>query len=73
MFRFSKENFPSILKLVDSLKEIAAQHDATPAQVTLAWLLAQGDHIIPIPGTTKIEVRLLCIVPDSVHNVHNLF
>lgn len=53
--RFSQDNLPAIMKLVDGLKDIAERRDATPAQVTLAWLLAQGDNVIPIPGTTKVE------------------
>ncbi|KAI9062200.1 Aldo/keto reductase [Trametes sanguinea] len=52
--RFSKENFPKVLRVVDSIKAIAVKYNATPAQVCLAWLLAQGDDIIPIPGTTKV-------------------
>jgi aryl-alcohol dehydrogenase-like predicted oxidoreductase len=54
--RYSKENFPNILKIVDGLKEIGAKHGATPGQVALAWLLGQGEDIIPIPGTRKIKV-----------------
>ena len=54
--RFSKENFPNILKLVDSLNEIGKRHGVTPGQVTLAWLLGQGDNVIPIPGTTREKV-----------------
>lgn len=42
-------------KLVDLLTRIATQHGATPAQVALAWLLAQKPWIVPIPGTTKVE------------------
>jgi aryl-alcohol dehydrogenase-like predicted oxidoreductase len=38
---------------VDALASLAAEHDATPAQIALAWLLAQGSDIVPIPGTTK--------------------
>ncbi|EIN08892.1 Aldo/keto reductase [Punctularia strigosozonata HHB-11173 SS5] len=53
--RFSKENFPNVLKLVDGLNAIAAKHGATSGQVALAWLLAQGDDVIPIPGTTKVK------------------
>ncbi|THH17698.1 hypothetical protein EW146_g3171 [Bondarzewia mesenterica] len=53
--RFAKENFPNILKLVDDLKQIGEKHSATPAQVTLAWLLGQGEDVIPIPGTQKIK------------------
>ena len=51
--RFSKENFPKNLKLVDTLKEIADEKGCTPGQLTMAFLMAQGDDIIPIPGTTK--------------------
>jgi aryl-alcohol dehydrogenase-like predicted oxidoreductase len=54
--RYSKENFPNILAIADGLKEIGAKHGATAGQVALAWLLAQGDDIIPIPGTRKIKV-----------------
>ncbi|THH19409.1 hypothetical protein EW146_g1746 [Bondarzewia mesenterica] len=55
MPRFSKENFPNVLKLVDDLEKIGKKHGATAGQVTLAWVLAQGDDIIPIPGTRKLE------------------
>ncbi|EJF61113.1 Aldo/keto reductase [Dichomitus squalens LYAD-421 SS1] len=51
--RFSAENFPKVLQAVDVVKGIAAKHGATPGQVSLAWLLAQGDDILPIPGSTK--------------------
>ncbi|KAJ7128721.1 NADP-dependent oxidoreductase domain-containing protein [Mycena epipterygia] len=54
--RYNATNFPNILKLADGLKEIGAKYDgATAGQVALAWLLAQGDDIIPIPGTKKIK------------------
>jgi len=53
--RFSKENFPKILQITDGLAEIGKKHNATAGQVTLAWLLAQGKDIIPIPGTKKIK------------------
>ncbi|KAI0634753.1 Aldo/keto reductase [Trametes polyzona] len=52
---FSEENFPNIVKIVDGIRAIAEKHNTTPGQVTLAWLLAQGDDIIPIPGTTHIS------------------
>ncbi|KAI8986631.1 Aldo/keto reductase [Trametes punicea] len=52
--RYSKENFPNILKLVDGLKRIGEKYNITPGQVSLAWILAQGEDVIPIPGTTKI-------------------
>lgn len=53
--RFSAENFPKNLKLVDGLVELAKKKGCTAGQLTLAWLLAQGDDIIPIPGTKKIK------------------
>lgn len=53
--RFSAENFPKNLKLVDQLVEFAKKKGCTASQLTLAWLLAQGSDIIPIPGTKKIK------------------
>ncbi|KAK0486599.1 NADP-dependent oxidoreductase domain-containing protein [Armillaria novae-zelandiae] len=53
--KYSKENFPKILNLVDHLKAIASKHNAAPGQVTLAWILAQGDDFVVIPGTKKIK------------------
>jgi aryl-alcohol dehydrogenase-like predicted oxidoreductase len=55
--RYNAQNFPNILKLADGLKAIGAKYNgASGGQVALAWLLAQGDDIIPIPGTKKIKV-----------------
>ncbi|KAJ8489816.1 hypothetical protein ONZ45_g13429 [Pleurotus djamor] len=53
--RYSKENFPNILKIAEGLKAIGARHNATAGQVSLAWVLAQGEDFIPIPGTTKVK------------------
>ncbi|OLL31240.1 aldehyde oxidase [Burkholderia sp. SRS-W-2-2016] len=53
--RFSAENRDANQALVDVLKQIAAGLNATPAQVALAWLLAQKPWIAPIPGTTKLH------------------
>jgi len=50
--RFSPENLPHNLKLVGLLKQWAARKQATPAQIALAWLMAQKPWIVPIPGTT---------------------
>lgn len=55
--KFSEENFPYILELVQGLKDVAGAHGSTPAQVALAWLLAQGQDIIPIPGT-KLTAKM---------------
>lgn len=51
--RFQGENFTRNLELVDRVTELAAEKGSTPAQLALAWLLAQGAHIVPIPGTKK--------------------
>jgi aryl-alcohol dehydrogenase-like predicted oxidoreductase len=53
--RFQGENFTRNLELVDRVRELADQKKCTPAQLALAWLLAQGDNIVPIPGTKKRE------------------
>lgn len=53
--RFSKENFHKNLELVDNVKTLADRKKVTAGQVTLAWLLAQGDDIVPIPGTKKVK------------------
>jgi len=45
------------MKLVEGLQGLGEKHHATAGQVTLAWLLAQGDDIIPIPGTKRIKVQ----------------
>ena len=53
--RFQGDNFKRNLELVDRVKELADQKQCTPGQLALAWLLAQGEHIVPIPGTKKRE------------------
>lgn len=52
--RFSPENLPGNLALVTLVKKWAVQKSATPAQISLAWLLAQKPWIVPIPGTTQM-------------------
>jgi len=52
--RFTRENFSRNLRIVDEVKAIAADAGATAAQVALAWLLAQGDDVAPIPGTKRV-------------------
>ncbi len=66
--RFQGENFERNLKLVSEVEEIARKKNCTPSQLALAWVLAQGDDIVPIPGTKRrkyleenvraLEVRL---------------
>ncbi len=53
--RFQPEALAKNAAFVDLLKQIAADKGATPAQIALAWLLAQRDYIVPIPGTTKLH------------------
>lgn len=55
MPRFAPENFAKNLELVDGLKGVAERKRATVGQLTLAWLLKQGEDIIPIPGTRRIK------------------
>ncbi|MGH7859729.1 MAG: aldo/keto reductase [Candidatus Binatia bacterium] len=51
--RFQGENFRKNLDLVDRIREIAAEKGCTPSQLALAWVLAQGEEMIPIPGTKR--------------------
>ncbi|KAF7324541.1 Aldo-keto reductase [Mycena kentingensis (nom. inval.)] len=53
--KFSKENFPKILDVVARLRKIGERHRASAAQVTLAWMLAQGQDIVLIPGTRSVK------------------
>ncbi|KAI0646601.1 Aldo/keto reductase [Trametes meyenii] len=77
--RYSKENFPNILRLADGLKRIGDKHGATAGQVGLAWLLAQGENVIPIPGTTRIpnlEENLgavnVKLTPEDIQEVRDI-
>lgn len=65
--RFAEENFQHNLRLADEVAAIAAQIGATPAQVALAWLLAQGDDIAPIPGTRRVARVEENSGADAVH------
>ena len=53
MPRFEQENFRRNIELVEKIKELAAKKGCSSAQLALAWLLAQGDNIVPIPGTKR--------------------
>jgi aryl-alcohol dehydrogenase-like predicted oxidoreductase len=53
--RFQGENFRKNLELVERVKEIAEEKGVTPGQLALAWVMAQGEDIVPIPGTTTIR------------------
>lgn len=53
--RFAEEVFANNLKLAETVKELAAKKNCTPAQFALAWILAQGDDMTPIPGTKRLK------------------
>jgi aryl-alcohol dehydrogenase-like predicted oxidoreductase len=53
--RFSEESAKKNEALVDIVKRVAGRHTATPAQIALAWVLAQGDDVVPIPGTKRVN------------------
>jgi aryl-alcohol dehydrogenase-like predicted oxidoreductase len=55
MPRFAEEALAQNLRIVDAVEAVAKELEATPAQVALAWLLAQGDDIAPIPGTKRVQ------------------
>lgn len=64
--RFSAENFEQNLALADQVRAIAEQAGATPGQVALAWLLAQGGDIVPIPGTKRVARLEENVAADTV-------
>jgi aryl-alcohol dehydrogenase-like predicted oxidoreductase len=53
--RFLGDNFEKNLKIIPTIRSIAENHHATPAQIALAWVLAQGEDLIPIPGTKHVK------------------
>ncbi|MBQ1050115.1 aldo/keto reductase [Micromonospora sp. C51] len=77
--RFTGDNLTRNLRIVDEVNDIASQVGATPAQIALAWLLAQGEGIAPIPGTRRID-RLeencaadnIRLTADQVARLNNL-
>ncbi len=81
MPRFQAEHWPNNVKLLTEYIELASEANCTPAQLALAWLLHQGDHIYPIPGTTNVahleqnckatEVKLSADVIERVERLIN--
>ncbi|MEU5373510.1 aldo/keto reductase [Streptomyces sp. NPDC005951] len=77
--RFTGDNLTRNLRIVDQVREVADEVGATPAQVALAWLLAQGDGIAPIPGTKRVD-RLkensaadgIRLTPGQIARLNNL-
>jgi aryl-alcohol dehydrogenase-like predicted oxidoreductase len=77
--RFTGENFKSNLRIVDEVKAVAAEAGATPAQIALAWLLARGDDIAPIPGTKRVArveentaADRIKLSPEQIERLNNL-
>ena len=64
--RFTGENFKRNLRIADEVRAVADQVGATPAQVALAWQLAQGDDIASIPGTKRVARVEENIAADAV-------
>ena len=79
MPRFEQENFRRNMDLVEKIRALAAKKGCTPAQLALAWVLAQGDDIVPIPGTKRrryleenvaaLDVRL---TPEELAEIDSL-
>ena len=76
--RFTPEARKANQALVDLLREIAARKQATPAQIAIAWLLAQKPWIVPIPGTTKLHrleenigAAAVELTPDDVREIES--
>ncbi len=77
--RFTDENFVRNLAIVDEVRAIGAENGATPAQTALAWLLAQGNDIAPIPGTRRVarveentHADRVELTPDQLTRLNNL-
>jgi aryl-alcohol dehydrogenase-like predicted oxidoreductase len=64
--RFVGENFERNLRIVDEVQAVAGDAGATSAQIALAWLLAQGDDVAPIPGTKRVARVEQNIAADGV-------
>jgi aryl-alcohol dehydrogenase-like predicted oxidoreductase len=61
--RFAEENFQKNLELADRVREVAEGKGITPGQLALAWLLVQGDDIVPIPGTSAVSTSKTMLAP----------
>ncbi|WP_275003264.1 aldo/keto reductase [Promicromonospora iranensis] len=77
--RFTGGNLERNLRIVDEVRAVAAEVGATPAQVALAWLLAQGEDISPIPGTRRVErleeniaAEKIRLTPEQVGRLNDL-
>jgi aryl-alcohol dehydrogenase-like predicted oxidoreductase len=79
MPRFQGENFYKNIQLVERVKEIASDKGVTPGQLAIAWLLAQGDDIVPIPGTKRrsyleenVAATEITLTPDELERINEV-
>ena len=78
--RFQGENFQKNLELIDKVKELAKDKNVTPAQLALAWVIHQGNDIVPIPGTTKakhieenVKATEIKLSDDELKQINDIF
>lgn len=71
--RFHAEALSTNIRIVEGIKEVASRHQAAPAQVALAWVLAQGEQVVPIPGSSKrshleqnVEAAMIRLSPGDL-------
>ncbi|MDP2547948.1 aldo/keto reductase [Oceanobacter sp. 4_MG-2023] len=79
MPRFHPDNFAANLTLLDAFRLVAKRVGCTPAQLSLAWVCAQGDHIVPIPGTRSVahmqenlQAATVSLSADVIHELNQL-
>ncbi len=65
--RFTQEALDANMAIVEVARRVATRHGATPAQVALAWCLAQGEHVLPIPGTKRLAYLEENVAAASLH------
>lgn len=65
--RYQGDNFKKNLQIVEIIKSIADKHSATPAQIAIAWTLHQGENVVPIPGTRRVEFLEENIAAVQIH------
>ncbi|MCZ8523898.1 MULTISPECIES: aldo/keto reductase [Paenibacillus] len=77
--RFQSENFAKNLEVVSLIEELAAGKNCTPAQLALAWLLSQGEQIVPIPGTKRLDrvqenlgALQISLTPDDLAEIERI-
>jgi aryl-alcohol dehydrogenase-like predicted oxidoreductase len=78
--RFQVENLNKNLRIVEMLEQLAVEKKCTPPQLAIAWCLAQGEDIVPIPGTKKmkylrenIEAVKVSLTPEDIRSINNMF